>query len=209
MIKAVIFDFDMTLANTLKQKIFLLWKFCRTDNRSIIPLLWNLPKFFGMSMKEMVAKYSDYSMPEAIKVYKHAFRETEHMISFKGEKVIKELQKQKYKIGIVTNELEEDVRLALKRNRIQIKNILSTVKMKKSKPDPLPLRIMMRRLKVKPSETIYVGDHPRDVMMGKRAGAVAIGLANILHGRRTLAKYNPDYIINKLDQIMKIINQIE
>jgi len=209
MIQAVIFDFDMTLANTLKQKIFLMRKFCRQDNRSIIPLLWKLPKFFGMSMKEMVAKYSDYSMPEAVKVYKKAFRETEHMISFKGKETIKELQKQKYKIGIVSNELKEDIQRVLKTNRVQIKNILSTTKLKKSKPDPLALRIMMRRLKVKPSETIYVGDHPRDIMMGKRAGVITIGVANILHRRRALAKYKPDYIITRLDQIMKILNQIE
>lgn len=205
MIKAVIFDFDMTLNNSLKQKIFLMWKFCRANETSFFRLLFHLPKFFGMSMKQMVKEYSTYSMPEAIKIYKKAFKETEHLCSFKGKKVITELKKRKYKVGIVSNELEDNIRLVLQKNRVKVNVIISTAKLKKSKPDPLPLRIAMRKLKVKPSEVLYVGDHPRDIQMGKRAKVKTAARINILHGARRLEREKPDYLIRNVDEVLEIL----
>lgn len=205
MIKAVIFDFDMTLVNSLKQKLFLMWKFCRANNRSMIPLLLNIKKFFGMSMKQMVNEYSSYPMPEAIRIYKKAYMETEHMTRFEGKHAITELKKRGYKIGIVSNELEENIKLVLRRNKVKVNAILSTANLKKSKPDPLPLRIMMKRLKVRPSEVLYIGDHPRDIEMGRRAGVKTAGLVNILHGARELERYKPDYLIININDTMNIL----
>ena len=43
-----------------------------------------------------------------------------------------------------------------------------------TKPDPEPLFLACKRLSCTPTKTIYVGDHPRDIEAGRRAGMKTI-----------------------------------
>lgn len=206
MIKAVIFDFDLTLANTLRQKIKLMRRFCKENHTSLIKILKNLKKLFGMSFKELAKEYSPYPVSTAMEMYKKAFKQTANLVKFNGKKALIELRKKGYKTAIVSNEFKENIQIVLRNERIKTDLLLSTITMKKTKPDPLPLRIAMKRLKVKPKEVIYIGDHPRDIIMGKRAGVVTVGLANMLHTKKDLKKYHPDHIIKKISEITELVS---
>ncbi|MBN1644868.1 HAD-IIIA family hydrolase [Candidatus Woesearchaeota archaeon] len=206
MIKAVIFDFDMTLNYSLKQKVFLMWKFCRASHHSFFKFLFKLPRFFGTNFKQLVRDYSHFSIPEARKIYVKAFRETEHLCTFQGKEIIKELKKRKYKVGIVSNELPENIKYSLKKYNVKVNHIISTFNFKKAKPHPMALNKMLQKLKVKPSEAIYIGDHPNDIKMGKRAKVKTAGVINILHGARALEKHKPDYLIRNVTDVLGILN---
>ncbi len=208
MIKAVIFDFDMTLVNSLRQKIELMRIFCKGEKRYLQKMHSDLKKFFGMSFKELVKGYSSYSFNTARKMYLKAFKETAHFVKFNGKKALIELRRKRYKTAIVSNEHRENIQIVLKKNKMKVDLLLSTIGMKRTKPDPMPLHIAMKKLRVKPTEVIYIGDHPKDVMMGRRAGVVTVGLANVLHGRMTLSKYKPHYIVTNVNEVVKVADKI-
>ena len=54
------------------------------------------------------------------------------------------------------------------------------------KPDPSALLLAARYLRASPSEMILVGDAPEDMLMAKRAGAIAVGVLTGASSRRRL-----------------------
>lgn len=54
------------------------------------------------------------------------------------------------------------------------------------KPDPAPLRLAARYLRVEPSAMVYVGDARDDMAMARGAGALPIGVLTGAAGRREL-----------------------
>jgi len=208
MIKAVIFDFDLTLVNSLWQKLFMLWKFSRQNKASFIKILISLPKIFGMPARDLAKKYSSFPVKETMKRYNQQFIETEQHAKFKGKNILKELKKRKIKTGIISNELKDCILYSLKKHNAKVDIVLSTENTSKAKPHPYLLHKAMKKLKVKPSEVLYVGDHPKDIQMGKRAKVKTAGLINILHGKRALKKEKPDYLIRKLSEITSILDKI-
>lgn len=208
MIKAVIFDFDMTLVNSLRQKIELMRIFCKGEKKYLQKMHNDLKRFFGMSFKELAKEYSSYSFDTARMMYRKAFRETADLIKFNGKKTLIELRRKGYKTAIVSNEHKENIQIILKKSKTKVDLLLSTIGMKRTKPYPDPLFKAMKMLHVKPKEIIYIGDHPKDVIMGRRAGVVTVGLANVLHGRRALVKYKPHYIVSNVNEVVKIAEKI-
>jgi len=143
-----------------------------------------------------------------MKRYNQQFIETEQHAKFKGKNILKELKKRKIKTGIISNELKDCILYSLKKHNAKVDIVLSTENTSKAKPHPYLLHKAMKKLKVKPSEVLYVGDHPKDIQMGKRAKVKTAGLINILHGKRALKKEKPDYLIRKLSEITSILDKI-
>lgn len=208
MIKAVIFDFDMTLVNSLHQKTELIRIFCKGEKKYLQKMHSDLKTFFGLSFKELVKEYSEYPFDTARMMYRKAFKQTAHLVKFNGRKALTELHRKGYKTAIVSNEHKENIQIVLRNERIKPDLLLSTIKMKRTKPDPMPLRIAMKKLRVKPTEIIYIGDHPKDVIMGRRAGVVTVGLANVLHRRKALARYKPHYVVTNVNEVVIVAEKI-
>jgi HAD superfamily hydrolase (TIGR01549 family) len=55
-----------------------------------------------------------------------------------------------------------------------------------AKPDPAPVILAARYLRLKPAELVLVGDHPDDMIMARRAGALPIGVLSGASDRRSL-----------------------
>lgn len=82
--------------------------------------------------------------------------------------------------------------------------VLGADSVDKAKPDPEPVLKTMRELGFSPSETIVVGDMPVDVLMGKRAGAMAVAVTYGNAGVSELEKVAPDYIIDDISALVAI-----
>ena len=73
------------------------------------------------------------------------------------------------------------------------------------KPSPESLFYICNELKIKPSETLMVGDTELDIQCGISAGAKTCG---VLYGYRTedqLEKEKPDFLISGLSELTKIL----
>lgn len=64
---------------------------------------------------------------------------------------------------------------------------------------------VMKRNKFAPEETAYVGDMTHDMDVGKKAGVTTIAVLGGYQTKEQLRREKPDFIIDKLDEIKKII----
>ena len=74
------------------------------------------------------------------------------------------------------------------------------------KPSAEPLLYICNELNVDPKKTLMVGDSEMDIQCAKNAGAVSCGVTFGYRTRELLIDENPDYIIDKFDEVKNIIN---
>lgn len=75
------------------------------------------------------------------------------------------------------------------------------------KPHPEPVLTAVNNLGVDPRKTLMVGDSTVDIQSAKAAGVYAAGVAWSLKGEETLRKYDPDYIIHNMKDIIEIVER--
>jgi HAD superfamily hydrolase (TIGR01549 family) len=74
------------------------------------------------------------------------------------------------------------------------------------KPSPEPLFFICNELKIKPSETLMVGDTELDIQCGKAAGSKTCGVTFGYRETEVLKTYNPDYLISSLSEINLLLS---
>ena len=52
---------------------------------------------------------------------------------------------------------------------------------------------------------MMIGDNHHDIMGGKNAGTLTAGVAWSLKGKDYLQKYNPDYMLNHISDLIDIL----
>jgi len=72
------------------------------------------------------------------------------------------------------------------------------------------LRILFKRMRIKPSEAVYVGDRFSDVRFAKKAGCVSVAIHNRCSwsSLEKIEKEKPDYIINDFYGLRKILKKL-
>jgi phosphoglycolate phosphatase-like HAD superfamily hydrolase len=73
--------------------------------------------------------------------------------------------------------------------------VLCGDRVKKGKPDPEILRAIMARFKVKPGQTVYVGDMFIDVQTAVRAGCHSVAVTTGSSTRAELKAQRPEVIL--------------
>lgn len=81
--------------------------------------------------------------------------------------------------------------------------VLCADKLKKGKPDPEILKRIMRRIKVRPCSTIYVGDMAIDAQAGRRAKVKTIIVTGGSSTRREIMAEKPSFIIGEIAYLLK------
>jgi pyrophosphatase PpaX len=67
--------------------------------------------------------------------------------------------------------------------------------------------LALEKLDSKPEETLMVGDNFHDVLAGKNAGTKTAGVAWTIKGREYLAKYEPDYMLENMKDLLTILGE--
>lgn len=63
------------------------------------------------------------------------------------------------------------------------------------KPHPAPLSHALEQLELAPGDTMYVGDRPEDIEMGRNVGAYTVGVESEYGPRSVLEEAKPDLIL--------------
>ncbi|MCL2390361.1 MAG: HAD-IA family hydrolase [Endomicrobia bacterium] len=74
------------------------------------------------------------------------------------------------------------------------------------KPDPKPVLDLMKRAGVVPSKTVLIGDSENDFKAAKAAGTASIAVLYGYSNIEQIKKFKPDYIVEKPEEIIKIVN---
>lgn len=83
--------------------------------------------------------------------------------------------------------------------------VLCGDRVSRGKPDPEMIRRIMARLKMRPGQTLYVGDMFIDVQAARRAGVRSAAVLTGSSTRSELAREKPDLLLGKAADLQKVL----
>jgi HAD superfamily hydrolase (TIGR01509 family) len=76
------------------------------------------------------------------------------------------------------------------------------------KPHPAPLRLALRRMRLAPTDTVYVGDAPEDLQMARSVGVrAAIAVLGPFPTEKRLRAAKPDVLLESIRELPEAIKQ--
>jgi pyrophosphatase PpaX len=210
-INTILFDLDGTLIDTneliISTYLHTLDKYYpgQYGREDVLPFLGpTLHEVFGNMdperVEEMVLEYRTWNLAN------HDLLVTE----FEGVlETLEMLRKKGYKLAIVTTKRDDVARKGLKLMKLDsfFDVVVAYDHVKKVKPDPEPILLALEQLGSKPEEAMMVGDNFHDILAGKNAGTTTVGVAWSIKGREYIAKYEPDYILETMSDILTVLGE--
>ncbi|MEW8987563.1 MAG: pyrophosphatase PpaX [Bacillus sp. (in: firmicutes)] len=166
--------------------------------------------FMGPSLKEVFEKLNPEKTDEMIHAYR-TYNLAHHDLlvkEFEGVyDTVKTLKEKGYKLGVVTTKKLDVALKGLQLSKLEpfFEVVIAIDHVSKIKPDPEPILKALELLDAKPEEAIMVGDNYHDILGGQNAGTKTVGVAWSLKGREILEQYKPDYMLEKMTDLLQIL----
>ncbi|WP_078555751.1 pyrophosphatase PpaX [Bacillus alkalicellulosilyticus] len=208
-IDTILFDLDGTLINTNE---LIIASFLHTLEH-YKPGEYTREKvldFIGPSLHDSFSKVNPDAVEEMITHYR-TFNHTKHdelVEEYEGvRETIAALHEQGFKLAIVTTKIRKTAMMGLELTGLKpyFDVIVGLDDVERAKPDPEPLNKAMVALGSKPETTIMVGDNHHDIHGGKNAGTKTVGVAWAIKGEAFIRSHHPDYVINKMSDLLAIV----
>lgn len=203
--KVIIFDFDGTLVDTFEiafkcmNKLAPKYKFKLLNEKELIKLR---DKSFKDIIKEDL-KLKWYQLPFFIRDIQKIMKEEIKTVKFHKDliPVLKTLSKT-HQLFILSSNHKEIIKLELEKNNLDVfKAVYSGSSLFKKEKSILKLIKMFNLVK---EDCIYVGDETRDIEACKIIYVKIISVSWGFNSREILFKHNPDYLIDKPKELLKI-----
>lgn len=110
-------------------------------------------------------------------------------------------------VGIVTRNCRPAVERALASHMLACDVLLTRDDVARVKPDPEHLRVALMHLGVPAAEAVMCGDHPMDVIAGRRAGAATVGILSDGLPADRFAEVHPDLILPSVVKLEPYLGQ--
>jgi HAD superfamily hydrolase (TIGR02253 family) len=228
MIKAVLFDLDNTLIDFLKMKRMsaeaavtaMIDAGLPMKKDKALKVLWDLYEDYGIEYGRILQQFLNETLGEidwkmlargiiAYRRVKAGFLEPyPHVIA-----TLIKLKERGYGLGVVSDapRMRAWLRLAAMKVTDFFDVVVTTDDAEgRLKPDPLPYRIAVEKLKVKPQEALFVGDNPnRDILGAKNLGMKTVLAKYGEWSRPKKGTKKPDYEITDISQLLKILDRIK
>jgi phosphoglycolate phosphatase len=214
-VKAIIFDFDGTLA-----VLNIDFSFMREE---VVELM----SHYGVAEKGLREKYLLEIIDEVYQIlwektpsWAEDFYQKAHQIIHEIElhgaesgslmpgigKMLKNLRGQGIKVGIVTRNCEEAVRKVFPRIDDHCDVFVSRDSTKKVKPHPDHLTSVLQTLNVSAEQAVMIGDHPIDIQAGLRVGMKTVGVLAGRTKREEFEKAGADYILEDVSEVYHLLD---
>lgn len=209
-IETILFDLDGTLIDTNEliqvsfEYTFKKYNYNFTHEEILSfngPPLWDT--FYQLNpdlAPEMMQTYQNHNHAhhEAyLKIYPHVLE------------TVNKLKSEGFKLGIVTSKKKEGVDLGLNITGLgqYFDTIITVDDVIHPKPHPESVVKAMQDLDALPEQTIMIGDNYHDIEAGKNAGTLTAGVAWSLKGKAFLEEFKPDYMLNDMSDLLKIVGE--
>jgi len=215
-IKAVIFDFDGTLAvlnidfNAMRERVFDLMKHYGVGEGLIKEryLLEIIDEAYQILWEENPSSAEEFYQEAHQTLHGVEMRAAEEGLLISGaEKTLKYLRKKGIKVGIITRNCEEAVRKVFPNIDKFCDVFISRNSVKKVKPHPDHLSSTMKALEVLGEEAVMIGDHPTDIQAGKRVGMKTIGVLTGRTKAEEFKKAGADHILNDITETCRLLEE--
>ena len=215
-VKAVIFDFDGTLAvlnidfSMMRERIISLVRFFGIEEGAI------RERYLLEIIDEVYSMIREKDSSDADEFYDRAHQilhEVELKAAEEGslipgtEAVLRMLRERSIKVGIVTRNCEEAVRKVFPDIDDYCDVFISRDSVEKVKPHPDHLNSVLGALKVSGEETVMVGDHIIDIQAGKKVGMKTVGVLTGRINREEFEKAGADYVLRDVSEIYPLLKE--
>ncbi|WP_371068554.1 HAD family hydrolase [Sediminibacillus sp. JSM 1682029] len=182
--KAVIFDFDGTLANTLPVNIYGFQEvFKKYDQKDYSKE--EIKEMFGPPEPELIEQnLQSNELEEAVAFYYQQYEANHDRLVDNNQEIVQmlaELKDRGVKLGVVTGKSRKSFEFSLA--ELDMKKyfdvLISGDDVKDAKPAPEGIQQALKKLNAAPDEAMYIGDSDDDMNAGNEAG-VHIGAAKWL-----------------------------
>ena len=206
-LKAVVFDFDGTLAATnidfalMRRRAVAVLKRYGAWDPSIEDHRWTL------EIIQAAAERLRASGRDPAPMIAEAHREIERIeleacqratLHDGAEKTLRRLAAAGFALGIITRNCEAAVYTIISRYELPVSVVLPREKAPAVKPDPRHLLAALDALGAAPHQAAMVGDHVTDVQCARAAGAMAVAIAGTSSSPEDLRQAGAEYVARSL-----------
>ncbi|AIQ50215.1 MULTISPECIES: pyrophosphatase PpaX [Paenibacillus] len=212
MIEYVLFDLDGTIVNTNELIINSFMHALKENNLPPLTREQIIPHM-GTTLQQQISTFTGLADTSALELSYRAYNNAHHdelVAAFpRVNETMDELLKRGIKLGIVTTKIRPTTIRALEMfDLLKYMDTIVTVNdVEHAKPHPEPVLTAIRNLNADPQRTLMVGDSAVDIQSAQAAGVRVAAVAWSLKGEETLSKYNPDYIIHDMADLLTIVKQ--
>jgi phosphoglycolate phosphatase len=212
MTRAIFFDFDGTIADTVNGILATMTATFKELNIAQPPAE-EMRATIGMLLGDALQKLGNLDNEKrdlAVKTYQRLFSEVElpNTRIFQGvEPTLKKLHSEGIKMAIVTSRGIGSLRLILSKNNIldYFDELVTRDNGFKPKPAPDMVNYLLKKMNLDPQEVLFVGDTTFDIDMGNAAGCKTCAVTYGNHTVEKLKASNCDFIVNKFAEILNVV----
>lgn len=209
--KAIIFDFDGTLANTLPICYYAFQNvFKEFDNKDLSSE--EIKAMFGPSETGIIrANLINSNKEQAIELYYKKYLENHsNLVKHNAEidEMIKHLKGNGIKLGIVTGKARRSLDISLK--ALQMDQLFDAIitgdDVIHPKPHPEGIIQALSLLNVQNIEAMYVGDSDADIQAGSEANVHTVGVRWLQDYQTSEFKIEPNSFFNNVNHFVDFLN---
>jgi len=219
-IRAVIFDFDGTLVNSLNAYHMAFnhgtspLGLPKVDKEKLAGML-SMGKGLRQVLLELFPQLREDQVQSCVRTIRKFFhtiqREQTHLLPGSLE-VLSWLSDKGFRVAVATSRAVENEQMKESLKFYGIENYVNAVVTAHGavprKPAPDQLLEVLRIFNLSSRSCIYVGDSIVDVRAGKAAGIQTVAVASGVEKREVLEKETPDHIIDELSELIGIIESM-
>lgn len=219
MIKAVIFDLDGTLSDTLSTIAHygnIALNHCGLPSVNVDEYKYFAGDGKKVLIRRMLEFHNSYSDELFEKVEKKYDTEYENNVllktsAFEGiSELLQALKKSGIKLAVLSNKPDNVTAMIVDMMFPDIFDICFGKKENiEKKPHPEGVNIILKELGVKASESLFVGDTNVDIQTAKNSNMLSIGVLWGFRDFNELKSEGADFIVKSPDEILEIILKIE
>lgn len=213
-IKAVVFDLDGTLLNTVEFVVRSFEHSLKRHNQAL-----DRDQIFSLVGPPLKNIYEGLVPEEHVERAVEAHRKIQSTAEFQEllkeyyglRELLDELKGLGLRLMIFTNRWRGGVEMIFKRLDIRdyFEIIMTPDEIKNGKPDPEGLEMISKLTGLTKESLIMVGDMEVDILAGKNAGVAAtVGITHGFRDKSSLEKAGADYIIDSLEELVPVIEMI-
>jgi HAD superfamily hydrolase (TIGR01509 family) len=212
-IKAVLFDFDGTLVDTLPLSFTAFNSvFKKYNNRDVSTD--EIVAMFGPTEDEIIALNlsNKEDISAAIADYYQIYREghgTEIPSTYEIEKLLKYIKSKHLKIGVITGKSRKAFQISAEMLNLThyFDIVITGDDVLKPKPDPEGIYTALAFLEASKEDTVFLGDSHADIKAGKSAGLRTYGVKWLSTSQSAHFEIAPDLIFDLIDQFMQVLHR--
>lgn len=208
-ITTILFDLDGTLIDTneliISSYLYTLDKYFpgQYGREDVLP-------FMGPPLIDSFTSIDRERVDEMVATYRAHNLENHDLLvkEFDGVyETIRILHENGYKLAIVSTKMSDTIHKGLQLTNLDsfFDVVIGIDHVTHAKPDPEPLLKALEQLESTPEEAMMVGDNHHDILGGKNAGTITCGVAWSVKGKDHLATFKPDYMLEKMSDLLHIL----